>query len=74
MYQNQNEPNKTRQILRDPVANVSASIYMKWSEKYGLDIMEASSLMSFEGLSMAELIHIQKSLCAAISKESSKFE
>jgi len=69
-----NQPNETRQILDDSVANVSASIYSKWHDKYNLDIMQSSSLMSFEGLSMAELIHIQKSLCAALSKESSKFQ
>ena len=69
-----NQPNETRHILDDAQANTSASIYSKWGEKYGLDIMQSSSLMSFEGLSMAELIHIQKSLCAALSKESSKFQ
>jgi len=69
-----NQPNATRQILDDAQANTSASIYTKWQEKYGLDIMQASSLMSFEGLSMAELIHLQQSLTAALTKESRKFQ
>ena len=69
-----NQPNETRHILDDPKDNISASIYTKWAEKYDLDILESSSLMSFEGLSMAELIHLQQSLTAALSKESRKYQ
>ena len=67
------ELNATRQILDgDKQMNVTASIASKW-EKYGIDLQQAISLMSFEGLSMEELVKLQGALQAALSKEVAKF-
>ena len=69
------QPYKTRQVIEDDrKLNTSASIASKWGEKYGLNMMQSSSLMSFEGLSLEEIVHIQNSLQSALSKEVAKFQ
>ena len=69
------QPNQTRQILEDDkTMNVGVSIASKWEEKYGLDIQQSISLMKFEGLSLEELVKLQGSLQAALSKEVAKFQ
>jgi len=68
------QPNQTLNIIDDNDLNTSASIYTKWQQRYGLDVQQSSSLMSFEGLSAEELIKIQASLLAALSKQVSRLQ